>query len=163
MITIAKILTKKALCTYFERNDINHTVSLLKLSANQANDRARQEVALSVISKMLNKDIPVIFSIGASPVLSDGVPMYGTRFLYGSFDYNTNIVSQFQYGNPYNDGIDLHWMTITQLIIDDIDNSIWMKVQSWGEVYYIEFNNWMRYQQGTFADAIIIIVVPLSA
>lgn len=36
-------------------------------------------------------------------------------------------------------------------------NSIWMKVQSWGEVYYIEFNNWMRYQQGTFADAIIII------
>ena len=33
-------------------------------------------------------------------------------------------------------------MTITQMIVDDNEKTIWLKAQTWGRVTYIDFDEW---------------------
>ena len=51
--------------------------------------------------------------------------------------------------------IDKHWLTITKLIIDSVSSKRWIKVQSWGEEYYIDLDEWLDNQYGSPFDCFL--------
>ena len=42
------------------------------------------------------------------------------------------------------------FMTIDKFIIDDVANSKWLQVETWGDYYYISFDEWMNNESGMF-------------
>ena len=55
-------------------------------------------------------------------------------------------------GNSLTEDYDIskHYMTIDKYIVDDVANSKWIQVETWGEYYYISFDEWMNSETGMF-------------
>ena len=95
-------------------------------------------------------------------------------YLYKKFNENecvSSIIDQFQFtraqvyvtdkdgkilegidGKPLVEDYDIskHYMTIDKFIIDDVANSKWLQVETWGDYYYISFDEWMNNESGMF-------------
>lgn len=108
---------------------------------------------------MLQKDIPALFLIGT------GYWDSSSRRKVYFYKQSNNIMNDVNV-NTYeivkkNDGTDYyiaeHWMTITELRIDILNGQRWLKVQTWGEYKYINFDEWIENQLGTFWDLLMVI------
>ena len=117
------------------------------------------------ICKQLANNLPVIMQIGLT---SEDMFFYDERELN---KYDTGIIDQFQFarvqkyvtdengkevkdkdGNSLTEDYDIskHYMTIDKYIVDDVANSKWIQVETWGEYYYISFDEWMNSETGMF-------------
>src|SRR5690554_131277 len=92
---------------------------------------------LSKIEEMLEKDIPVVFSVGPNKKVD--FPMY--RQLVSNQEGNL-----FQY-DVSKDDIAGHYVTITAVIKDDIatKHNIMLRVSSCGDEYYIDYDEYRQY------------------
>ena len=97
----------------------------------------RYSEMLSKIEEMLEKDIPVVFSVGPNKKVD--FPMY--RQLVSNQEGNL-----FQY-DVSKDDIAGHYVTITAVIKDDIarEHNIMLKVSSWGEIHYIDYDEYRKF------------------
>ncbi len=131
------------------------------------------EKIYSMIKKMLEQSIPVIFGIG--PGSNDQIFFYNNIPETDKTKYDTKADNRFQFevetyyltdddGNYILDpktgnkiekeyNIDGHYMTITELIEDK--DKRWLKVQTWGEYYYIDYDEWVDGQGLGLVNAII--------
>lgn len=99
------------------------------------------------IEEMLEKDIPVIFSVGPNTPNVFGVveiEMYN-QFKQGDSGYDAKINQLYQYKRIK--VINGHYMTITEVIKDDIstNKNVMLKVSSWGKLFYIDFDEYREY------------------
>jgi hypothetical protein len=52
------------------------------------------------------------------------------------------------YPEKLDQDVQVHWMTVTEIIEDDVTGKTWLKVQTWGKVRYVELNEWLNKQWG---------------
>lgn len=122
------------------------------------------------IIELLENDIPVALEIGWEPKYlfddDSGIYRHNKMFKPGENGFKDNEDDQFQFERvKYNYGpkagkdyaIKAHWMTITEIIIDDCVNKKWIAVQNWGAKEYFDFDAWVENQSGTIADGILTI------
>lgn len=82
--------------------------------------------------------------------------MYEKRVSEGD-DYNISQMDLNQYVEKYPYSLSVHNMTITEIIDDKVAGSRWMTLQSWGQKYYMNYDEWVDNQGGTVWDKLIII------
>jgi hypothetical protein len=92
---------------------------------------------LSKIEEMLEKDIPVVFSVGPNKKVD--FPMYQLETSNQKGD-----LYQYAVGKKNIAG---HYVTITEVIKDDIarEHNIMLKVSSWGSEYYIDYEEYREF------------------
>src|SRR5690554_745977 len=92
---------------------------------------------LSKIEEMLEKDIPVVFSVGPNKKVD--FPMYQLEASNQKGD-----LYQYAVGKKNIAG---HYVTITGIIKDDIarEHNIMLKVSSWGEIHYIDYDEYRKF------------------
>ncbi len=129
---------------------------------------------LDIMEEMLSLDIPVILSIGPNtPNLwgKNGISFYK----YREIDFNNTNIAQ---GNsiepaplnpkiiikmPYyykitQSHINRHFVTVTGIIRDDLVRQIMLRISSWGEEYYInyeEYRNYIERFSDTFTSSLV--------
>ena len=125
-----------------------------------------------MIENMLAQSIPVIFGIG--PGSNDKIFFYNI-IPETDKSYDTKADNRFQFevvkyyltdddGNFIKDtitgkniekeyNIEGHYMTITELIEDK--DKHWLKVQTWGKYYYIDYDEWVDGQGWGLLNSII--------
>ncbi len=117
-----------------------------------------------LIEEMLQKDIPVILSIGPNtPNLwgKKGIPFYDRR----EIDYQANTDETSEASKPYyykavKQDINGHYVTVTGLIKDDVTEQIMLRISSWGKQYYInyeEYRDYIETSSGTFTSSIVYV------
>ncbi|MFA5453107.1 MAG: hypothetical protein WC248_06005, partial [Candidatus Methanomethylophilaceae archaeon] len=144
-------------------------VSTLNLYAGEygRDYRATWKISLSYdgmlkkIEEMLNKDIPVIFSIGPNtPNMLWGdkkVNIY-TRIRNGDPGYNPSINELYQF-QKY-DATRGHYMVITGVIYDKVAGNTMLCVSSWGERFYVDYDEYRDYVEnvgGTITSSLVYI------
>ena len=111
----------------------------------------RKSVIQKNIIDMIKRNIPVMILIGPN-ILGDELPIY--KIIDPSdTSFDTSDISIIQLSE--NQKTDKHWLTITEFIVDDVTNKKYIKVQSWGDVYYLDYDKWLECQDGTWWDGIL--------
>jgi hypothetical protein len=144
-------------------------VSTLNLYAGEygRDYRATWKISLSYdgmlkkIEEMLNKDIPVIFSIGPNtPNMLWGdkkVNIY-TRIRNGDPGYNPSINELYQF-QKY-DATRGHYMVITGVIYDKVAGNTMLCISSGGEKLYVDYEEYRDYVEnvgGTITSSLVYI------
>lgn len=143
-----------AINSYFKYAGINYKARwAMSLSSTEM---------LSKIIEMLEKDIPVILSVGPNtPNIrgKDEINLY-TSFAQSNDDYivSGNELNQYKLQGTVN----RHYMVITELIKNNStsNNDIMLKVSSWGKDYYINYDEYRGYVEdigGKITSSIIYI------
>lgn len=93
------------------------------------------------IIEMLQKDIPVIFSVGSNTQNVFGkykINLYKQNQKYGSDDL---------YGYDYDTKTNSHYMMITGAIVDNLasKHNVMLCVSSWGKKYYVDYWEYRDY------------------
>lgn len=65
--------------------------------------------------------------------------------MYSSFAIDTNG-NGFIYTQSMSNVMTNHYVTITGVVIDYQEDRCWLKVQTWGQVYYIDFYEFYNYE-----------------
>ena len=98
------------------------------------------DIILSHIEDSLTADVPVV--LFESDRLGDGINMYrgdyrNQRFYDGLYTFITDgtFAAHYHY----------HYVTVTGVIRDNITEDVWLRVQSWGKVYYINYMDFIEY------------------
>ena len=126
-------------------NGINN-ISLGQLNAKWRFGSSVSNDFYNEICKMLKSDIPVTLSIGP---FSSGV------YFYKCIETNNGIIP-YEYVIDYNEYIESpgkpyiikpmlvnsHYVTVTGAYRDLQTRKIWLRISSWGEEYYIDYNNY---------------------
>lgn len=106
-----------------------------------------------LIEEMLQKDIPVILSIGPNtPKLwgKKGIPFYELfEINYHEPDNNSEQAAKPYYYKAVKQDINGHYVTVTGLIKDDISSRIMLRISSWGKQYYINYEEYRDYVDNT--------------
>ena len=90
--------------------------------------------------KMLKKDIPVTLSIGPYALgLKDG---YGVNFYIEDISSSTPAYINRPWSS---DKVNDHYVTVTAVIIDNITNKTYLQISSWGEKYFIDYDEYEEY------------------
>ena len=55
-------------------------------------------------------------------------------------ELNSFISNEFENG-----ALNFHYVTVTGVIRDNITEDVWLRVQSWGKVYYINYMDFIEY------------------
>lgn len=103
---------------------------------------------LDVIEEMLRMDIPVILAIGPnSPNLwgKKGIPFYKRKEIYIDDIVNSILKEKPYYYQEVKQGVNGHYVVVTGLIKDDIAGRIMLRISSWGEMYYINYEEYRDY------------------
>jgi hypothetical protein len=88
---------------------------------------------LSRIKEMLINNIPVTLSIGPDS-------KYGVNF------YLLNSTTNDPYSfTEYKSNINSHYVTVTGILIDQVKNQTMLKISSWGEEYYINYEEYINF------------------
>lgn len=103
-----------------------------------------------MIEEMLSRDIPVILSIGPNtPCVwgKKGIPFYERK----EIEYQSSTTKD---GKPYyykivKPNISGHYVTVTGIVKDDIAGLIMLRISSWGEQYYINYEEYRDYVTNT--------------
>ncbi len=122
-----------------------------------------------MIEEMLEKDIPVILSIGPNtPNLwgKKGISFYELR----EIDFqpstlqpditNTSEVIKAYYYKAVKYDINGHYVTVTGLIKDELTGRIMLRISSWGSLYYVDYEEYRDYVEsigGTFTSSLIYV------
>lgn len=122
-----------------------------------------------LIEEMLEKDIPVILSIGPNtPNLwgRKGISFYELReidfhpsALQTDTEYTVEIPKPYYYKAVKYD-INGHYVTVTGLIKDELTGRIMLRISSWGSLYYMNYEEYRDYVEnigGTFTSSLIYI------
>lgn len=90
--------------------------------------------------EMLKNDIPVTLSIGPYALgLKDG---YGVNF----YIEDTSSSTPAYINRPWSsDKVNNHYVTVTAVIIDDITNKTYLQISSYGEKYFIDYDEYEEY------------------
>ena len=143
--------------SYFDREGIaGVSADYLLLSDFFTDFSIDNEAILDIICKMLNKDVPVLVEFGITRFDLWGlefkkIPTYTKA---STKTYNNNIIDQFQFDEAST--THMHWVTITEVIIDGVTGEIWLGVQTWAENRYIKLNDWLGFQMLTLWDGILV-------
>ncbi len=120
----------------------------------------------NLIEEMLQKDIPVILSIGPNtPNLwgKEGIPFYELK----EIDYHEpredteekpEEMSKPYYYHAVKQRISGHYVTVTALIKDEVTDRIMLRISSWGKQYYINYEEYWDYIEnvgGSFTSSMI--------
>jgi hypothetical protein len=115
-----------------------------------------------LIEEMLQKDIPVILSIGPNtPKLwgKNGIPLYELcEINYQEPGSNSEEAAKPYYYKAVKQDVKGHYVTVTGLIKDDISSRIMLSISSWGKKYYINYEEYRDYIDstgGTFTSSLI--------
>lgn len=120
-----------------------------------------------LIEEMLEKDIPVILSIGPNtPKLwgKKGIPFYELREIdFKPSSSQTVTDSTEEVPKPYyyktvKYDINSHYVTITGLIKDALTGRIILQISSWGSRYFINYEEYRDYAEnvgGTFTSSLL--------
>ena len=124
---------------------------------------------LTKMKEMLEKDIPVIFSVGPNTPDLWGkaeIKLY-LQMKKGDEGYKNSLNELYQYYVALDSNGDQimtsgHYMTITDIIIDDIstEKKVMLRVSSWGREYYIDYDEYREYikdESGTWTSSIVYI------
>lgn len=67
------------------------------------------------------------------------------QIIKGDKDYDNNLNELYQYNYEYK--TKGHYMVVTEIIKDDIvkNKKVMLKVSSWGELFYIDFDEYIKY------------------
>lgn len=115
---------------------------------------------LDKINEMLDNDVPVIFSVGPNTPNIWGdkeVNMY-SRLEKGDYGFDNSLNELYQYTKI--NSVNGHYMTITEIIYDQIAGRTMMCISSWGNKYYIDYNEYRDYianYSGTYTSSLIYI------
>lgn len=86
-----------------------------------------RKTIVKMIKGKLSQKLPVLLLIGIHNLfIQEKVSLYS--------DYKNKTLSS---------KTDKHWVTITAMIEDDQTDKIWLQVQSWGNKYYIDLDDWL--------------------
>ncbi len=122
-----------------------------------------------LIEEMLEKDIPVILSIGPNtPNLwgKKGISFYELREIdfqpssSPTITENTAEVPKPYYYKAVKYDINGHYVTVTGLIKDELTGRIMLRISSWGSQYYINYEEYRDYVEnigGTFTSSLIYV------
>lgn len=106
-----------------------------------------------LIEEMLQKDIPVIISIGPNlPNLwgKKGIPFYERcEIAYQEDTGNASETAKPYYYKAVKQNINSHYVTVTGLIKDDVTGRIMLRISSWGRKYYINYEEYWDYIENT--------------
>ena len=116
----------------------------------------KKEFVLKQIKSSLKNDKPVILNemdyIGMIENMDSGIkkgfPMYNNLLSLGK-----GISGKLDESNVMTD----HYVTITGLIKDYQSDTVWLRVQTWGEVYYLRLDEFYKYNQPLPCGTLIII------
>ena len=104
---------------------------------------SNSDALLARIENSLTSDIPVILFESDLPG-GDGVDMYLGIYNRENYKSLSDFIDSSAIVN-YSNSLDLHYVTITGLINDNITNQIWLRVQSWGKIFYINYSEFVEY------------------
>ncbi len=121
-----------------------------------------------LIEEMLQKDIPVILSIGPNtPKLwgKKGIPFYELREIDYDSTIPTGTEGTAERSKPYyykavKYDINGHYVTVTGLIKDELTGRIMLRISSWGSPYYINYEEYRDYVEnvgGTYTSSLVYI------
>jgi hypothetical protein len=132
---------------------------------------------LDTIEEMLSQDIPVILSIGPNtPNLwgKNGISFYK----YRAIDFRSpdpipaknaettqpnplDIIKMPYYYKVSQSKINGHFVTVTGIIRDDLVRQVMLRISSWGEEYYINYEEYRNYIE-RFSDTITSSIVQIK-
>jgi len=132
-----------AINSYFKYAGINHKASWpLSFSKSEMLDK---------IEEMLEKDIPVIFSIGPNTPDLWGETMVNLYYQKKKgdehYDGTLNELYQYDENDKRSTKINGHYMTITGIIKDKLStkHNIMLRISSWGNLYYVDYDEYREY------------------
>ncbi len=120
-----------------------------------------------LIEEMLEKDFPIILSIGPNtPNLwgRKGISFYELREIdFQPTPSQINTENSEEVPKPYyykavKYDINGHYVTVTGLIKDELTGRIMLRISSWGGLYYINYEEYRDYVEnvgGTFTSSLI--------
>ncbi len=123
--------------------DISDALKIRRLLASVVSDSDKTKKKYDMLIQYLDKNSKKIFEIGNKRIY-----LYDNIGNEVRFSVKKDAAGKEVY-------TDKHWLTITKLIIDDISSKKWIKVQSWGEYYYINLDDWLNNQYGSPFDCIL--------
>ena len=122
---------------YFKSYDIDYRASW-KVSKDKIYSR---------IKDMVTDDIPVILSIGPAKILQFSKKKDKVS------DEKVNLYVKNDYEYVVSQKTNNHYVIVTGIVKDKITDDIWLRVSSWGEMYYINYDEYLDYiGDGSFND-----------
>lgn len=117
-----------------------------------------------MIEEMLDKDLPVILSIGPNtPNLlgKKGIPFYELREIeYQDLKEEGKENNKPYYYKTAHQNVNGHYVTVTAIVKDDVAGRIMLRISSWGKQYYINYEEYRDYVEnlsGTFTSSIVYV------
>jgi hypothetical protein len=117
-----------------------------------------------LMEEMLQRDIPVILSIGPNtPKLwgKKGISFYELcEINYHEPGDGPEEAEKPYYYKAVKQDINGHYVTVTALIKDDISSRIMLRISSWGQLYYINYEEYRDYVEsigGTFTSSLVYV------
>ena len=117
-----------------------------------------------LIEEMLQKDIPVILSIGPNtPNLwgKKGISFYELREIdFQETTDNSTITPKPYYYKAVKHDIHGHYVTVTALIKDEVTGRFMLRISSWGKQYFInyeEYRDYIESTSGTFTSSLVYV------
>ena len=117
---------------------------------NVKNDGVKYLMYMKSIIESLMDNLPIIMEIGVTNSLIYFYEMNACDPLNSAFDKTKNELYQME-KRVNRDPVYTHYMTITKLIIDNNDKDNiqkWIEVETWGEMRYIKYDDWIKYDIG---------------
>ena len=100
---------------------------------------------LNRIEKMLECDIPVTLS--ANAIKKEYKAQAEEDGLYIAMYKNDSEIPREKNYNMVRSTFNNHYVTVTGVIKNSIEDRIWLQVSSWGEKYYLDYAEYMNYMQ----------------
>lgn len=108
------------------------------------------DTMLEEIEGMIDRDIPVIMSIGPhlqDPLSDPGISFYNLNFPGDALYDITRTEEPYQFVESDQKNVSGHYFTVTGIFIDNISTTrkIMLRISSWGEEYYIDYSEYRTY------------------
>ena len=95
---------------------------------------------LTETEKMIRKDIPVTLSIGPYAIFFND-----DKGVYFYIRDEASKVPSYEKASWFSGRINDHYVTVTGVIKDDIIGKTYLQISSWGEMYYIDYDEYLAY------------------
>lgn len=115
---------------------------------------------LNRIEDSLNADLPVIL-FESDRLGGDGPLMYLADYRESTNPSSLNSFIVHENSVDHEKHCHYHYVTITGIVRDNVEDDVWLRVQSWGRTYYINFEDFVEYNNASIFNSADVFFVNL--